>query len=51
MSCLCFAHQTGFDSMDPFIPVSVPNYSEKEFESCYLYYTDRHWLQHPQSER
>lgn len=48
MSCLCFSHQTGFDNMDPFIPVSVPNYSEKEFESCYLYYLDRHWLQHPQ---
>ncbi|KAJ0000454.1 hypothetical protein NQD34_012296 [Periophthalmus magnuspinnatus] len=41
--------QRGFDCMDPFIPVSVPNYSEKEFESCYLYYIDRHWLQHPQS--
>lgn len=41
--------ERGFDSMDPFIPVSVSNYSEKEFESCYLYYTDRHWLQHPQS--
>lgn len=41
--------EKGFDSMDPFIPVSVPNYSEKEFESCYLYYLDRHWLQHPQS--
>lgn len=40
--------ERGFDSMDPFIPVSVPNYSEKEFESCYLYYTDRRWLQHPQ---
>lgn len=46
--CLGFALQRGFDSMDPFIPVSVPNYSEKEFESCYLYYTDRRWLQHPQ---
>lgn len=42
--------ERGFDSMDPFIPVSVPNYSEKEFESCYLYYLDRHWLQHPQSQ-
>ncbi|XP_069551991.1 small ribosomal subunit protein mS29 isoform X1 [Brachyistius frenatus] len=42
--------ETGFDSMDPFIPVSVPNYSEKEFESCYLYYMDRRWLQHPQSQ-
>ncbi|XP_060937176.1 28S ribosomal protein S29, mitochondrial [Limanda limanda] len=41
--------ETGFDNMDPFIPVSVPNYSEKEFESCYLYYMDRNWLQHPQS--
>ncbi|TDH11768.1 hypothetical protein EPR50_G00064180 [Perca flavescens] len=41
--------ERGFDSMDPFIPVSVPNYSEKEFESCYLYFMDRQWLQHPQS--
>lgn len=41
--------ETGFDHMDPFLPVSVPNYSEKEFESCYLYYADRQWLQHPQS--
>ncbi|XP_071325630.1 small ribosomal subunit protein mS29 [Trachinotus anak] len=41
--------ERGFDSMDPFVPVSVPNYSEKEFESCYLYYMDRQWLQHPQS--
>ncbi|XP_028985836.1 28S ribosomal protein S29, mitochondrial [Betta splendens] len=43
--------ERGFDNMDPFIPVSVSNYSEKEFESCYLYYLDRHWLQHPQSQR
>ena len=35
--------------MDPFVPVTVSNYSEKEFESCYLYYQDRQWLQHPQS--
>ncbi|KAM3613646.1 uncharacterized protein V6R79_002878 [Siganus canaliculatus] len=42
--------EKGFDNLDPFIPVSVPNYSEKEFESCYLYYLDRHWLQHPQSQ-
>ncbi|KAF3839715.1 hypothetical protein F7725_018432, partial [Dissostichus mawsoni] len=41
--------ERGFDSMDPFLPVSVPNYSEKEFESCYLYWMDRQWLQHPQS--
>ncbi|XP_054477958.1 28S ribosomal protein S29, mitochondrial [Anoplopoma fimbria] len=41
--------ERGFDSMDPLIPVSVPNYSEKEFESYYLYLMDRQWLQHPQS--
>lgn len=41
--------EEGFDSLDPFVPVPVSNYSEKEFESCYLYYQDRHWLQHPQS--
>ncbi|KAG7237693.1 hypothetical protein INR49_032139 [Caranx melampygus] len=41
--------ERGFDNMDPFVPVSVSNYSEKEFESCYLYYMDRQWLQHPQS--
>ncbi|KPP66439.1 28S ribosomal protein S29, mitochondrial-like [Scleropages formosus] len=39
----------GFDSLDPFIPVPVPGYSEKEFESCYQYYIDRKWLQHSQS--
>uniref|UniRef100_A0A8C6TQ82 Small ribosomal subunit protein mS29 n=1 Tax=Neogobius melanostomus TaxID=47308 RepID=A0A8C6TQ82_9GOBI len=42
--------ERGFDYIDPCVPVSVPNYSEKEFESCYLYYLDRHWLQHPQSQ-
>lgn len=42
--------QEGFDNMEPFVPVSVPNYNEKEFESCYLYYLDRNWLQHPHSK-
>lgn len=41
--------EDGFDSMDPFIPVPVSNYSEKELESCFLYYLDRKWLQHPHS--
>lgn len=41
--------EEGFDRMDPFVPVTVSNYSEKEFESCYLYYQDRQWLQHSQS--
>uniref|UniRef100_A0A8C1UWU1 Small ribosomal subunit protein mS29 n=1 Tax=Cyprinus carpio TaxID=7962 RepID=A0A8C1UWU1_CYPCA len=41
--------EEGFDNMEPFVPVSVSNYNEKEFESCYLYYLDRNWLQHSHS--
>ncbi|NXH09456.1 RT29 protein, partial [Bucco capensis] len=36
----------GFDALDPFIPIVVPNYSPREFESCYQYYLERKWLQH-----
>lgn len=36
----------GFDHLDPFVPVQVENYTQKEFESCYQYYIDRKWLQH-----
>ncbi|XP_030042202.1 small ribosomal subunit protein mS29 [Microcaecilia unicolor] len=36
----------GFDTLDPFVPIQVSNYSEKEFESCYQYYLERRWLQH-----
>ncbi|NWY94642.1 RT29 protein, partial [Loxia curvirostra] len=36
----------GFDALDPFVPIPVPNYSPKEFESCYSYYLERRWLQH-----
>ncbi|XP_058876419.1 small ribosomal subunit protein mS29-like isoform X1 [Acipenser ruthenus] len=36
----------GFDFLDPFLPVLVPAYSEKEFESSYQYYRDRRWIQH-----
>lgn len=42
--------EEGFDQMDPFVPVPVSNYSDMEFESCYLYYMDRNWLQHPHSQ-
>ncbi|KAJ8289991.1 hypothetical protein GJAV_G00007500 [Gymnothorax javanicus] len=41
--------EEGFVSLEPFLPVPVSMYSEKEFESCYQYYIDRNWLQHPQS--
>ncbi|XP_018420737.1 PREDICTED: LOW QUALITY PROTEIN: 28S ribosomal protein S29, mitochondrial [Nanorana parkeri] len=36
----------GFDFLDPFIPIQVTKYSEKEFESCYQYYVERKWIQH-----
>ncbi|KFW80393.1 hypothetical protein N305_14313, partial [Manacus vitellinus] len=39
----------GFDALDPFVPILVPNYSPREFESCYGYYLERRWLQHEQA--
>ncbi|XP_017663890.1 PREDICTED: 28S ribosomal protein S29, mitochondrial [Lepidothrix coronata] len=39
----------GFDALDPFVPILVPNYSPREFESCYGYYLERKWLQHEQA--
>ncbi|OXB70925.1 UNVERIFIED_CONTAM: hypothetical protein H355_010751 [Colinus virginianus] len=36
----------GFDALDPFVPILVPNYTEQEFESCYHYYLHNRWLQH-----
>uniref|UniRef100_A0A8C9NDT1 Small ribosomal subunit protein mS29 n=1 Tax=Serinus canaria TaxID=9135 RepID=A0A8C9NDT1_SERCA len=40
----------GFDALDPFVPIPVPNYSPKEFESCYGYYLERRWLQHEKGQ-
>lgn len=37
----------GFELFDPFIPVKVDIYSEKEIYSALEYFTDRHWIQHP----
>ncbi|GLH12111.1 28S ribosomal protein S29, mitochondrial [Gryllus bimaculatus] len=34
-----------FELLDPFIPVHVPCYSEKEFHSCMDYYMERSWIQ------
>ncbi|XP_063001933.1 small ribosomal subunit protein mS29 [Elgaria multicarinata webbii] len=36
----------GFDALDPFVPIHVLNYTDREFESCYQYYLERKWLQH-----
>ncbi|XP_077178901.1 small ribosomal subunit protein mS29 [Paroedura picta] len=36
----------GFDTLDPFVPIQLPDYTDLEFESCYQYYLERKWLQH-----
>lgn len=36
--------------MEPFLPIQVAKYTEKEFESCYQYYLDSKWLQHEKGE-
>ncbi|XP_019348738.1 small ribosomal subunit protein mS29 isoform X3 [Alligator mississippiensis] len=36
----------GFSTLEPFLPIQVAKYTEKEFESCYQYYLDSKWLQH-----
>ncbi|CAG0894192.1 unnamed protein product [Darwinula stevensoni] len=40
----------GFEKLDPFIPIHVGNYTEREFYSCVNYYTDRLWLQNPAAQ-
>lgn len=39
----------GFEHLDPFIPVNVEGYDEKEFQTCIDYYVNRRWIQN-QSE-
>lgn len=41
-----FLLQEGFDALDPFVPILVPSYNPKEFESCIQYYLENDWLQH-----
>ncbi|KAJ8919940.1 hypothetical protein NQ315_006469 [Exocentrus adspersus] len=35
----------GFEHLDPFVPIAVPEYSPKELLSCMNYYRDRKWVQ------
>lgn len=35
----------GFEHLDPFIPIPVDNYNEKEFRTCIDYYLNRRWIQ------
>ncbi|CAO1391346.1 unnamed protein product [Diamesa hyperborea] len=37
--------QEGFEHLDPFVPIKIDNYSEKEFNSCIGYYVNRRWIQ------
>ncbi|XP_059166904.1 small ribosomal subunit protein mS29-like [Physella acuta] len=37
--------QEGFDALDPFVPILVPEYTEKEALSNLNYYMDRNWVQ------
>lgn len=41
--------EEGFAEMDPFVPVFVPQYSNKEVYSCIEYYIERMWIQRPKA--
>lgn len=34
----------GFEHLDPFIPIHVERYSDKELKSCMEYYRERKWV-------
>jgi small subunit ribosomal protein S29 len=38
----------GFEHLDPFVPVKMDTYTEKEFDSCISYYVNRKWIQNTQ---
>lgn len=38
--------RTGFEHIDPFIPIRVEDYTEDEFHNCLSYYRNRNWIQH-----
>ncbi|GFR59851.1 28S ribosomal protein S29, mitochondrial [Elysia marginata] len=37
--------QEGFEALDPFVPIHVPEYTEKEALSNINYFIDRNWIQ------
>ncbi|XP_041373276.1 28S ribosomal protein S29, mitochondrial-like [Gigantopelta aegis] len=39
----------GFEWMDPFVPIHVPYYTEKEAYSCLEYYLHMKWIQTPEA--
>lgn len=44
---MVFSFQQGFHDFDPFVPIEVEKYSDKEMVTCLEYYQDRRWLQRP----
>lgn len=45
----CLLGKEGFAEMDPFLPILVPEYSNKEAYSCLEYYIERMWIQRPKA--
>lgn len=43
--CRYLLGKDGFEHLDPFIPVLVPHYNQKEFTSCMDYFRERRWVQ------
>ncbi|KAF7255674.1 hypothetical protein EG68_06978 [Paragonimus skrjabini miyazakii] len=39
--------KSGFECMDPFIPVHVDNYTTAELDACMRFYSENHWLTNP----
>ncbi|XP_070495607.1 small ribosomal subunit protein mS29 [Chironomus tepperi] len=35
----------GFEHLDPFVPIKVDKYDERQFDSCISYYVNRKWIQ------
>ena len=42
--------QEGFEHIDPFLPILVPDYDEKEFYASLQYYFDKKWFSKPYSQ-
>ncbi|VDD74638.1 unnamed protein product [Mesocestoides corti] len=43
--------QRGFETMDPFIPVNVPNYSPNEMDAVLHFYAEHDWFANPAALR
>jgi len=42
--------QEGFETLDPFIPIETPDYTDHEASSCLDYYIEKNWLQRPSAK-